>query len=207
MNSRDVAVLAFKLLGVWFAAGAVTGLAGVPYLWHAEQPGSMRMVGFVAVLFPSALTIVVGGLLWINAEGLATRVFGPHPADVAANVFGDGPADAAPRDRLEMQPLFALALSVIGVLMIAEATPMLVYGATMFASSRQTSILGPDPAQQALVWDAAAKSNFAAACTRFVIGVALLAGPARLSAAYAGIRKEFRGTLAEDGSSTGKPTS
>jgi hypothetical protein len=38
----------------------------------------------------------------------------------------------------------------------------------------------------------------AAACTRLVIGVALVAGPARLSAAYAGVRKELRGALADD---------
>jgi hypothetical protein len=99
-----------------------------------------------------------------------------------------------------MRPLFALALAVIGVLMVAEATPMLVYSATLFVSSRQagSSILGPDPAQGALIWDASARANLAAAIARFLIGLALLAGPARLSAAYAGIRKEFRGTLADE---------
>ncbi len=200
MSSRDLAVLAFKLLAVWFAATGVTGLGNVPYIWQADRNVEVRLAGIAGLLFPMLLWGVVGALLWINAEGLATRVFGAHPADVAANVFGDGPADAAPRDRIEMQPLFALALAVIGVLMIVEAAPMLVYGATVFVHSRQagSSVLGPDPTQRALLWDAAAQANFAAACTRFVIGVALLAGPARLSAAYAGIRKEFRGTLADD---------
>ena len=199
MNGRHVAVLAFKLLGVWFAAGGVTGVGGVPFLWRSDHSTVVQTVGLLALLFPAALSVVVGALLWLNAEWLATRVFGPNPAEVAATVFGDGAADAGPPERIEMQPLFALALSVIGVLMLAEAVPMLVYAATTFVSSRQTSsILGPDPAQRALVWDAGAKANLAAAFTRLVVGLSLLAGPARIAAAYAGVRKEFRGTLADD---------
>jgi hypothetical protein len=85
-------------------------------------------------------------------------------------------------------------------LMTVEAAPMIVAGVAMFVRSRQTgtAIFGPDPAQQALIWDAAQKANLAAACTRLLIGAALLAGPARLSAAYSRIRRELRGTLTED---------
>ena len=87
-----------------------------------------------------------------------------------------------------------------GVLLLVEALPTIVHGVALFARSRQTgnSVFGPDLGEQALIWSATAKANLAAACTRLVIGVGLLAGPARLSAAYAGVRKELRGTLADE---------
>jgi hypothetical protein len=200
MGARDWAVLAFKLLGLWFAANGVIGLANIPYFWQSDRGEGFRMMAGIATAFPSLLSLVVGGLVWINAGGLATHVAGRDPDDLAANVFGDGEADLpAPRKGIETQPLFALALAVIGVLMVVEAVPMIVYGTTMFVRSRQagTAIFGPDPAQQALLWDASAQANFASACTRFLIGVALLLGPARLSAAYGRVRTEFRGTLSD----------
>jgi hypothetical protein len=200
MGARDWAVLAFKVMAVWFAASGVVGFANVPFAWASSRAMDMVGVAVVATVFPSTLSLVVGALVWINAGGLATRVFGEEPAVVAARVFGDGPADAAPGPAIETQPLFALALSVVGVLLLVEAVPTIVHGLTLFVRSRQagTTLFGPDLAQQALIWSATAQANLAAACTRLVIGVALLAGPTRLSAAYAGVRKELRGTLSED---------
>jgi len=202
MSARDLAVLAFKLLGLWFAASGIVGFANMPYLWQSGGSDDVQRIAVVAMAFPSLLSLVLGALVWVNAGGLATRVFGGDPAELAERVFGAGTAAPSPRTGgVGMQPLFALALSVIGVLMVVEAVPMIVYGATTFVSSRQagSAIFGPDPAQRALIWNAVAKSNLAAACTRFVVGVALLAGPARLGAAYASVRREFRGTLDEDG--------
>ena len=200
MGARDWAILAFKVMAVWFAASGVVGFANVPFTWASFRVGDMVGFAIVAALFPAMLSLVVGALVWINAEGLATRVFGEAPAVVAAQVFGDGPADAVPSPGIETQPLFALALTVIGVLLMVEAVPTIVHALALFVRSRQTgsSIFGPDLGQQALIWDATAKANLAGACTRLVIGVALLAGPARLSAAYLGVRKELRGTLADD---------
>jgi hypothetical protein len=200
MGARDWAVLAFKSMGVWFAASGVVGFANIPFFWASSRALEVGSVAILATVFPTMLSVVVGALVWINAEGLATRVFGEEPAVVAARVFGDGPADAAPAPAIETQPLFSLALSVIGVLLLVEAVPTIVHGLTLFVRSRQagTALFGPDLAQQALIWSATAQANLAASCTRLVIGVALLAGPARLSAAYAGVRKELRGTLADD---------
>jgi hypothetical protein len=200
MGARDWAVLAFKVMAVWFAASGVVGFANVPFAWASSRAMDMVGVAVGATVFPSMLSLVVGALVWINAGGLATRVFGEEPTVVASRVFGDGPPDVAPAPGIETQSLFALALSVIGVLLTAEAVPTIVHGLTLFVRSRQTgsAIFGPDLGQQALIWDATAKANLAAACTRLVLGVALLAGPARLSAAYAGVRKELRGTLADD---------
>jgi hypothetical protein len=201
MSARDWAVLAFKLLGLWFAASGVTGLGNIPYLLQSDHEAAVRLAGALGVAFPSVMSFVVGALIWINAGGLATHAVGADPAELAANVFGDGPTDAPARGaRIEMQPLFALALAIIGVLMLVEAVPSIVYGTTMFVRSRQagTAIFGPDPAQQARLWDASTQATFAGACTRLLIGLALLLGPARLSAAYGRVRAELRGTLADD---------
>lgn len=201
MGARDWAGLAFKVLGLWLAASGVIGLANIPYVWQMGPIDQTQRAAVLATAFPSLLSLVVGALVWLNASGLAARAVGEDPAQLAARVFGDGTADstAAPRP-LATQPLFALALAVIGVLLIVEAVPLIVYSATMFVRSRQagTAIFGPDLAQRALIWDAAQKASLAAACTRLLIGAALLAGPARLSAAYTGIRKELRGTLADE---------
>jgi hypothetical protein len=200
MGARDWSVLAFKVMGVWFAASGVVGFANVPFTWTSARAMDMVGIAIVATVFPTMLSLVVGALLWINAGTLATRVFGEEPAMVAARVFGDGTAELPPAPGIETQPLFALALAVIGVLLLVEAVPAVVGLATLFIRSRQTgsAVFGPDAGEQALIWSATAKSNLAAACTRLAIGVALLAGPARLSAAYAGVRKELRGTLADE---------
>jgi hypothetical protein len=202
MNARDCAVLAFKLMGVWFAAGGVIGATNIPYYWQSQRAEAMVRVALLGAAFPILFALVVGALLWMNAEGLATRVFGQDPALLAARVFGEdeGAEPSVRRDRVASHPLFALALAVVGVLLLTEAVPQLVYALATYLRSRQTgsAMFGPDPAQQALIWDAAARANLASAVTRFVIGVALLAGPARLSAAYARVRGELKGTLGDE---------
>ena len=94
----------------------------------------------------------------------------------------------------------ALALSVIGVLFVCESLPGVVNAIALFTQSRLTTstVLGPDVDQQRLIWSAAAKANVIAAIARFLIGCGLLAGPARLSAALARIRKELSGSLVDE---------
>lgn len=194
MRTLDLAVLAFRLLGVWFAVSGITGLGNLPYVWESGSDYGTRRVGVGFVALPSLLTLAAGALLWLQARALAARVFA-DAADPVAGVPGDATATSLDGG-LRAQPLFALCLSVIGVLMVTEATPPLAYGLSMFVQSRRTGgVLGHDAYQQALLWNAAAKANVTAALVRFLIGVGLLAGPARLSAAYARVRTELRSTL------------
>ena len=187
MNNRDAAVLAFKLLGLWLMANAAIGVAAIPSYWDPRFD-EVRAMTVLATLLPVLVAVGIGVPVWFSAEWFANRIF---PAEGRAQ---------SPLDRLRIEPLLALALSVLGVCLIAEALPALVNGAALFSQSRLggSTLLGPDMDRQALIWSAAAKANFAAAIARLAIGVGLVAGPARLSAALARLRKELKGGLSDD---------
>jgi hypothetical protein len=198
MGGRDWAVLAFKLLGLWFAAQGVVGLGDLVYVFQSDHGDAVRSVGVVGLLLRAMIAAGVGAVLWANAATLARHVVS-DAAEVAAAVFGDGPGEPT-RAAIGTHPFFALALALVGVLMVTEAVPQLFHALVIFASSRRagSAILGPDPAERARLWNADVQAGLAAALARFAIGVACLAGPARLAAAYAGVRKELRGTLADE---------
>jgi hypothetical protein len=184
MTNRDSAVLAFRLLGVWFVAYALIGLANLPYAWDSTQDETRRLT-IAAICLPSLVTLGIGVLIWMSAEWFAARIFAVAPAHPLGS------------DPLRGEMLLATAFAIIGTFLIAESLPALVSSVALFVQSytATTSILGRDSEQQHLLWSAAVKANTAAGITRLVIGLALLAGPARLSAAVASIRKDLRGTL------------
>ena len=184
MTNRDFAVLALRLLGVWFVAYALIGLANLPYVWDSTHDETRRIT-IAAICLPSLVTLGIGVLTWMSAEWFASRSFPVAPAHSPSS------------DHLRGETLLATAFAIIGTFLIAESLPALVSSLALFAQSytATTSILGRDAEQQHLLWSAAIKANTAAGITRLVIGLALLAGPARLSAAVASIRKDLRGTL------------
>src|SRR5258706_6361782 len=186
MTNRDFAVLAFRLLGVWFVAYALIGLANLPYVWDSTHDETRRFT-IVAVCLPSLVTLGIGVLIWMSAEWFASRTF-----PIAST---HSPAS----DPLRSETLLATAFAIIGTFLIAESLPALVSSLALFVQSytATTSILGPDAEQRHLLWSATIKANTAAGIIRLVIGLALLAGPARLSAAVASIRKDLRGTLGD----------
>ena len=101
MSNRDVAFLSFKLLGLWLIASAITGAAGLPYVWQST-PAELRG-GTLAVLFlPSLVALGLGLPLWLSADWFAGRVFARGYASLEA------------RQRPQWQPLFALGASLIG---------------------------------------------------------------------------------------------
>jgi hypothetical protein len=186
MSNHDAAKLGFRLLGLWFMANAAVAVAGVPYYWDSRWEGVRAITVFTTVL-PALVAIGIGVPVWFSADWFATRT------------FAGGEGSGSP-GHLRGEPLFALALAVIGVLFICESLPILVNGLALFVQSRSvgSGVLGPDPAIQRQIWNAAAKASVAAAIARFLIGVGLLAGPAKLARAVARVRKEFAGHLADE---------
>jgi hypothetical protein len=186
VTNRDVALLAFRLLGLWLVATAAIGVAGLPYYWEPQFDAVRGMTMFFTVL-PLLVAVGIGVPIWLSAEWFAGQVF---PDELQPTAL----------DRLRGEPLVALALSIIGLLFVCEALPVVVNGIALFTQSRfaGASILGPDPDQQKLIWSAAAKANVTAGIARFLIGLALVAGPTRLATAVARIRKELTGTLEEE---------
>jgi hypothetical protein len=195
MTNRDAAVLAFRLLGLWLIASALIGLASVPYIWDTT-PAEARRLTIGAMFLPSLVTLGVGVPVWFCAEWFASRTF----ATTSAEPLG--------LDRVTGQTLLAAALAIMGIFFIADGIPALVNGAALFVQSYTStgSILGRDVEQQRLLWSAAAKANTAAGVARLMIGLALLAGPAKLTAALTTIRRELRGTLEDEESSEKGPT-
>jgi hypothetical protein len=188
MTNRDVALLAFKVVGLWLVATAALSVAGIPCWWWDPSLEEVRATTVLFTLLPAVVAVGIGVPVWFGADWLAARIF---PA-----------ASPAPtrQDRPRAEPLFALALSTIGVLFICEAVPTLVNAVALFGQSRHLgrTVLGDDIDQQRLLWNETAKANATAGVARLVIGIALLAGPARLSALSARARQELRGTLTTD---------
>jgi hypothetical protein len=194
MTNRDAAVLAFKLLALWLLVNAAISLSGLSYYWD-PQFERIRAITLFSTLLPVLIAVGVGVPLWMSADWFAARTFpagSGHGLDLA---------------RLRIEPLFALALSVIGALLVCEALPALVNSATLFTQSRLVgqAFLGPDDGTRQLLWDASAKGTLSASVTRLLLGLGLLAGPARLSAAVARIRGELTGPLADEAEAESRP--
>ena len=187
MTNRDFACLSFRLLGLWLVAQAAIGMSTIPYFWEPQFEG-VRSLSVLLTMLPVVVSVAIGVPVWMNATWLAVRVFPDESSE---------PLDFS---RLRQEPLFALALSIIGVLFVCESIPVVTNGIALFAQSRMTgsSVLGPDLEQQQLIWSAAAKANALAGVARLGVGLGLLAGPSRLAAAFARLRREFRGTLDEE---------
>ena len=184
MNNRDAAKLGFRLLGLWFMANAALAVAGLPYYWDPRWE-EVRAITVFAALLPALVAVGIGVPIWFSAEWFAARTFPEGGGDESGRLRGDA--------------LFALALSIIGVLFVCESLPILVNGLALFVQSRSfgTSVLGPNPDLQSRVWHAGAKANVASGVARLLIGGALIAGPAKLSRAVARVRKELSSDFSE----------
>lgn len=187
MTNRDAARLAFKLFGLWLMTNAAMGVAAIPCYWDSRFEDARAITLFVTLL-PVLVAVGISIPVWFSADWFADRIF---------PLAGQDPQQ---RDRLRAEPLLALAMSVLGLLFVCEALPVLVNGSALFWQSRRggSSLLGPDIEQQELIWSAAAKAAFAGGVARLLIGIGLLAGPARLASVMARLRKDLRGSLAED---------
>jgi len=95
VTNRDVAHLAFKLLGLWLIANAAIGIAGIPYYWEPQFDGVRRLTVFFTVL-PVLVAVGIGVPVWFSADWFASRVF---------------PAESEPTslERLRGQSLVAVA--------------------------------------------------------------------------------------------------
>jgi hypothetical protein len=189
MTRREIALLAFKLLGLWLGVSGLIGVANVPYFFE-PQFESMRRTAVFFALLPSLVSLVAGIQAWFSADWLALRAF-------------PGPPEPSGSDRFPAEALFSLAIAVIGVYLIVGSIPAVVNGIALFAISRQSqsTVLGSvgySDDQRALIWSAAAKANAVSSVVGLLLGVGCLLGPARLAAVGSAIRRDLRGSLVEE---------
>jgi hypothetical protein len=122
--------------------------------------------------------------IWVKSERLALAIF---PTTVAAeNLLAES----------QQAQLFALAVSIIGITMIAEAIPALVYNAGLFLVSRNdaySSVFGFGAYGQnepLRIWSVTATASVLAAFVRALIGFGLLLGTTRLLEFVTALRRD-----------------
>jgi len=163
MTNFDWAKLGFKLTGLWFMVSAVTSAANL-----ASILGRPEVTGIAFSLLRPLTGGLIGLLIWMNSERLASSIF---PTTVAAeNLLA----------RSQQEQLFALAISIFGVVFVMEAIPTLVYNATLFVVSRSgvyRSAFGfVSEGEQSRIWSATAEAGILAAFARTLIGRSMTAG-------------------------------
>jgi hypothetical protein len=185
MSSHKMALLAFKLLAVGLLAYAVIGAACMPQIWHSSPSDARRETAAVLAL-PWLASLGLGVAFWFGAAWFASRVFpgGMVEEDAVVN--------------LRAEPVFAVGVSIIGVFLLVEGIPSLASAAYFFGRSLEVAGLGADESYQRLLWDEEGKASTLAGVTRVLLGLLLLAGPARLGALVSRVRREFRGSPLEE---------
>jgi hypothetical protein len=178
-------VLAFKLFGLWFLAQAAIGTANLPYVWQTG-PAELRGATVAFLFLPSLVALGIGIPVWFSAEWFASRVF-RDPKDATRTAV-----------RVNAEPMLALGASLLGLYFVGEGVPSVSSSLYLFGRSFQGGVLGPDPAQERLLWDASAKAAALGGVIRLLVGLALLAGPTRWAAGVARVQKEFGTSLLEE---------
>jgi hypothetical protein len=189
MSERRLATLAFTIVGLCFATWGLIKTADASY-WLFVREGTEASVVF-ATLLPGPLGLAAGALIWRRAEALASR---------CSAAGGVGETQGA----LHSEAPLALALFVIGVLLLVQAVPDLARSGTLLYLTRQGPLSAMDYSDTRLfnmrLWNGHAKGEAVAAAVRLLIGLAFLLGPPRLAAALTRVRQELRGSLTEEAS-------
>ena len=112
MTRRDIAHVAFRVLGVWLIATAVASSAGLYYLYFTlrEEPSGNQLLQFLAQLvFP----VVTGLAVWGLADWLAALVFPARDTPVVTT-------------RVTAAQAYEVLIAAMGVYILATSLPRLV---------------------------------------------------------------------------------
>jgi hypothetical protein len=74
VTNRGLALLAFKLLGLWLIANAAIGVAAIPYFWQPQFEG-VRTMTILATVLPALVSVGIGVPVWLSADWFAARIF------------------------------------------------------------------------------------------------------------------------------------
>jgi hypothetical protein len=113
-------------------------------------------------------------------------------------VFPGARGESDSTQTLRAEPIIAVGTALIGLLLLTEGIPSLASAAYFFGRSLEVGALGPDETRQRLLWDVQAKASAIEGLTRVALGLALLAGPARLAALASRVRRDFSGSLVQE---------
>jgi hypothetical protein len=186
MTTRDIATITFKALSAWLFASGVAGLCSALLTWtrDVERYGDRgpAALGVTA----AAIFLPIGAIGWLISDGIARRIFPGHAEPVALS--------------LTRADLYAFASVFVGLCLLAEAIPMIVFWLTilMHTSGAGGWSAASNPVTNNGVTDSiGARAQAGSLLAKAVLGAILLAGPERIGRALVRIRRELSGRLGE----------
>jgi hypothetical protein len=192
VNGRDLAVVALRCLAVWFGVRGIVGLAAAFAMW-GRTVAEVGREWATASLAEPALYIPLAALVWVGAKTIGQRTF---------------PGGGTSLEPFSRNDLFSFGVFFVGLLLLAEAVPNVVYWAVYLRATRDTSVLAELPGWQdgaAGEYAATFQGEIAATACRVAIGVACVAGPQRLARWLGVARRElFESKLTEPDSAPGR---
>jgi hypothetical protein len=186
VNRRDLAVIAFKSMALWFAASGLIGVAGTLLAWPRGQ-GPFEVQGAWLALAQAALSLPTAAIIWLASDYLAQRIF---------------PETALSPSSLNRADLWSTATLCIGLFLLSQAVPQLLYWVVVWRSAGGTTFWShtADWRDDAgVAYRLAFRGQLAETLTRLVLGIAFIAGPDRIRGLAGRVRKEaFGHTLVDE---------
>ena len=184
MTNRDLATITLKALAVWWFGNGLAGLTSALLTWRHDA-GQFGTETSMVTAAASAMFMPVGAVAWLVSDWAAARVF-PQATDVAA-----------PIDR---GALYGFASVLVGLFLLADAIPQVVYWVVVWRAARGTSFwnaAAEGTMDNTVVYWVAARAQVGAVVMKLVLGLVLLCGPERITRALRRLRHELSDHLAE----------
>lgn len=171
MKRHEMAILAFKVLAVYIAVGAIGSIESLISNWYFF-PKDQRGQAMILSLLPIGISVGIGLLIWISAESLACRVFPDSSASTDLNGL-----------KHPTEELLEIAFTVIGLWLIVYSLPALIdwIALYLFSVIGRRSVMGGYGAltaeQSEELFSLRAKASIVSFAAKLTIGSALLLGP------------------------------
>jgi len=168
MNNRGLALIGFKLLGLYAIIHAAVSAFGIPYILLSSTDALGSAIPFSFVFVP----ILVGGLagagVWMGAERLASRL------------FPDLPEVGSAADGCTVWDPTVVALGILGAWLLVRAVPGIARGAALFLAS-----LGYPEVRKPAIWTTTVKAEMVADVVQALVGLVLVRQPGGIAVRFA----------------------
>ena len=194
MTAKDVATIAFKTLAAWLLASGIAGLCSALLTWDHDVAQYGKDTAMLTAS-AAALFIPIGAIWWLLSDWTAGRIF-----------RGRGESVAVALDRSD---LYAFASVLVGLFLLADALPQIVYWLVMWRMSRGSGFWSPPPPgteDNAAVHWLAVRAQVGTVAAKLILGLVFVCGPDQVKLGLSRLRREFSGHLDEPPAETkGEP--
>ena len=187
MTRRDVATVALKAISAWLFASGLGGLGSALLTWNHDVTQYGAEGGILGAA-AAGIFVPIGAIGWFLSDWAATRIFPDLPAQGS---LGLG---------LTRVDLYAFASVLIGLCLLAEAVPMVVYWAIVGVIARGTgfwSAAADQTGENGIGYWVTVRAGIGRIATEILLGICFVLGPDRLARGVRRIRKEFSSEFTE----------